>query len=175
MIEPKILLDLIKERRSIRAFLDKPVPEKEIKMILEAGRWAPSASNRQPWNFILIRNKNTLKEIARATGYGWFIGEASFAIAIVGKPRVSSKWYIIDTSLVSMNMMLMAWSLGIGTCWIGSMNKERVKQILGLQKNDYLLTVLPFGYIQGEVPDPTYRHPLNNIVKLILKGYDVVL
>ena len=72
---------------------------------------------------------------------------------------------MIDTSLVSMNMMLMAWSLGIGTCWIGSMNKEKAKLILGLGKNDYLLTVLPFGYINGRIPEPTYRHPLKNIVK----------
>jgi nitroreductase len=165
MIDPEILLDFIKERRSIRAFQDKQIPEKEIEMILEAGRWAPSASNRQPWNFLLIKNRDVLKKLARVTGYGWFIGEASFAVAIVGKPRTSKNYYIIDTSLVSMNMMLMAWSLGIGTCWIGSMNKDKAKQILGLGKNDYLLTVLPFGYIHGSIPEPTYRHPLKNIVK----------
>jgi len=167
MIDPEILLDFIKERRSIRAFQDKQIPEKEIEMILEAGRWAPSASNRQPWNFILIKNRDILKKLARVTGYGWFIGEASFAVAIVGKPRTSHNYYIIDTSLVSMNMMLMAWSLGIGTCWIGSINKEKAKEILGLGRNDYLLTVLPFGYIQGAIPDPTQRNPLNKIVKEI--------
>ncbi|MHA2007898.1 MAG: nitroreductase family protein [Promethearchaeota archaeon] len=167
MIDPKTLLDFIKERRSIRAFQDKLVPEKEIEMILEAGRWAPSASNRQPWKFVVIKNRETLRKIAGVTGYGWFIGEASFAVAIIGKPHISHNWYIIDTSLVSMNMMLMAWSLGIGTCWIGSINRERAKQILGLSANDYLLTVLPFGYIQGNIPDPTYRNPLNQIVKEI--------
>jgi nitroreductase len=167
MIDPEILLDFIKERRSIRAFQEKQIPEKEIEMILEAGRWAPSASNRQPWKFIVIKNREILKKIARVTGYGWFIGEASFAVAIVGKPRTSHNWYIIDTSLVSMNMMLMAWSLGIGTCWIGSMNKEKAKEILDLGRNDYLLTVLPFGYIQGEIPAPTGRYPLNKIVKEI--------
>ncbi len=167
MIDPEILLDFIKERRSIRAFQDKQIPEKEIEMILEAGRWAPSASNRQPWNFILIKNRDILKKLARVTGYGWFIGEASFAVAIIGKPRTSHNYYIIDTSLVSMNMMLMAWSLGIGTCWIGSINKEKAKEILELGRNDYLLTVLPFGYIQGAIPDPTQRNPLNKIVKEI--------
>ncbi|MBY8985903.1 MAG: nitroreductase family protein [Candidatus Lokiarchaeota archaeon] len=167
MIDPKVFLDFIKERRSIRAFQDKQIPEKEIEMILEAGRWAPSASNRQPWEFIVIKNRDILKKIAGATGYGFFIAEASFAIAIVGKPYISQNWYVVDTSLVSMNMMLMAWSLGIGTCWIGSMNKEKAKEILGLGRNDYLLTVLPFGYIQSPVPEPTYRNPLRNIVKEI--------
>ena len=167
MIDPDVLLDFIKERRSIRAFQDKQIPEKEIEMILEAGRWAPSASNRQPWEFIVIKNRDILKKIARVTGYGWFIGEASFAVAIVGKPRISQNWYVVDTSLVSMNMMLMAWSLGIGTCWIGSMNKERAKEILVLGRKDYLLTVLPFGYIQGAIPDPTTRNPLRKIIKEI--------
>jgi nitroreductase len=167
MIDPDSMLKLIKGRRSIRAFQDKQVPEEEIRMILEAGQWAPSASNRQPWKFIVIKNREVLKELARATGYGWFIGEASFAVAIVGKPWISSNWYIIDTSLVSMNMMLMAWSLGIGTCWIGSMNKEKAKKILELDDNDYILTVLPFGYIQGQIPEPTYRNPLHQIIKEI--------
>ncbi|MFW9939852.1 MAG: nitroreductase family protein [Candidatus Thorarchaeota archaeon] len=165
MIEPEKFLKVLKERRSIRSFQDKPIPEKEIKMILEAGRWAPSASNRQPWEFIIIKNKDILKKVARATGYGWFIAEASFAVAIIGKTRISGKWYVIDTSLVSMNMMLMAWTLGIGTCWIGSMNKGKVKEILGINTNDYLLTVLPFGYIQGKIPDPTDRKPLNKVIK----------
>lgn len=167
MVNPDVLLNFIKERRSIRTFQDKQIPDGEIEMILEAGRWAPSASNRQPWKFIVIKNKDILKKIASVTGYGWFIGEASFAVAIVGKPRTSRNWHVIDTSLVSMNMMLMAWSLGIGTCWIGSMNKERAKEILGIRSNDYLLTVLPFGYIHGSIPDPTYRKPLNKIVKEI--------
>ena len=167
MIDPDMLLKFIKERRSIRVFQNKQVSEKEIEMILEAGRWAPSASNRQPWKFILIKNRDILRKLASATGYGWFIGEASFAVAIVGEPWVSSNWYVIDTSLVSMNMMLMAWSLGIGTCWIGSMNKEKAKQILELSTNDYILTVLPFGYIEGQIPEPTYRNPLKQIVKEI--------
>jgi nitroreductase len=64
-----------------------------------------------------------------------------------------------------MNMMLMAWSLGIGTCWIGSMNRERAKKILRLNVDEYLLTVLPFGYIQGDIPNPTERRPLDKIVQ----------
>jgi len=64
-----------------------------------------------------------------------------------------------------MNMMLMAWSLGIGTCWIGAMNREKVKKLLGLGVNDHILTVLPFGYIRGDIPEPKPRKPLNKIVK----------
>lgn len=167
MIEPTVFLKFLKERRSIRSFQDKSIPDKEIEMILEAGRWTPSAAHRQPWEFIVIKNKEILAKISKNAYYGWFIKEVPVAIAIVGKIKTSPNWYIIDTSLVSMNMMLMAWSLGIGTCWIGALNRGKVKTLLGLGGNDYLLTVLPFGYIKGEIPEPKPRKPLNKIVKKI--------
>ncbi len=167
MIDPNTFLKFLKGRRSIRSFQDKPVNEKEIEMILEAGRWAPSASHRQPWEFIVIKNKEILEKISKNAFYGKFIKEAPVAIAIVGKKKISNKWYIVDTSLVSMNMMLMAWSLGIGTCWIGAMNREKVKKLLDLTENEHLLTVLPFGYIKGSIPEPKPRKPYNKIVKKI--------
>ena len=167
MIDPEVFLEFLKGRRSIRSFQDTPISEKEINMILEAGRWAPSASNRQPWEFIVIKNKEILLKLAKCLSYGRFMKEALVAIAIVAKIKTSPKWYLIDTSLVSMNMMLMAWSLGIGTCWIGAMNREKAKEIIGLDAKDHLLTVLPFGYIKGEIPEPTSRKPLNKIVKYV--------
>ena len=164
MNDPNQFLEFLKARRSIRMFQEKPIPEKEIEMILEAGRWAPSASNKQPWEFILLEEKSLLDKISKMATYGRFIRTAQIAIAIVGKMNTSPKWYIIDTSLVSMNMMLMAWSLGIGTCWIGALKREKVKELLGLSKNDYLLTILPFGYIKGNIPKPTLRKSLKQIV-----------
>ncbi len=167
MLDPQILLDFLKGRRSIRSFQDKSIKERELEMILEAGRWTPSASNRQPWEFIVIKNKEILEKLSKTAFYGKFIKEVPVIIAIVGKIKTSSKWYLIDTSLVSMNMMLMAWSLGIGTCWIGAMNREKAKKIIGLGENDHLLTILPLGYIEGEIPEPTSRKPLKKIVKYI--------
>ncbi|MFX1417687.1 MAG: nitroreductase family protein [Promethearchaeota archaeon] len=167
MIEPQVFLEFLKGRRSIRSFQNTSLPEKDIEMILEAGRWTPSASHRQPWEFIVIKNKEIVEKISRNAFYGKFIKEAPVVIAIVGKTKISPKWYVIDTSLVSMNMILMAWSLGIGSCWIGTMNRGKVKVLLGLSENDYLLTVLPFGYIKGSIPDPKPRKPFNKIVRKI--------
>ena len=167
MIEPEKLLEFIKHRRSIRSFEQSEIAEDAIEMILEAGRWTPSASNRQPWEFIVIKDKEILKEIASSAMYGNFVKRAPMAIAIVGKKSISPKWYIIDTSLVSMNMMLMAWSLGIGTCWIGSMDREKAKEILKLNEDDYLLTILPFGYIKGSIPNPSMRKSMAEIKKEI--------
>ncbi|MFX0040752.1 MAG: nitroreductase family protein [Promethearchaeota archaeon] len=167
MMDPEQFLKFLKGRRSIRSFQDKPLSEKELEMILEAARWAPSASNRQPWEFIVIKNKETLVKLAKSISYGKFMKQVPVAIAIVAKVKSSPKWYLIDTSLVSMNMMLMAWSLGIGTCWLGAMNREKAKEIIGIRADDHLLTVLPFGYIQEEIPAPTSRKELSKIVKYI--------
>jgi nitroreductase len=164
MIDPEEFLTFIKSRRSIRSFQEKLIPDKEIEMILESGRWAPSASNRQPWEFLVIKNRDMIEKVAKLSVYGKFIKEASVLIAIIGKTKISPKWYIIDTSLVSINMMLMAWALGIGTCWIGTLDRDKAKEILKLEIDDYLLTVLPFGYIKGEIPTRD-RKPLKKIVK----------
>ncbi|MHA1320186.1 MAG: nitroreductase family protein [Promethearchaeota archaeon] len=165
MVNPEDFLEFIKNRRSIRSFQDKQVPDNEIQMILEAGRWAPSASNKQPWEFYVIRDKEILKEISKNAIYGRHIKRAPFAIAIIGKKTISPNYYIQDTSLASMTMMLMAWSLGIGTCWTGSMNREKAKEILGLGIDDYFLTILPMGYIKGNIPKPTLRTTLDQIKK----------
>jgi nitroreductase len=163
MINPEEFLAFLKERRSIRTYLDKMISDEEVEMILESGRWAPSASNRQPWEFLVIKNKQILKEISKKAFYGKHIENAPLAIAIVGKIKENPKYYIQDTSLTSMNMMLMAWSLGIGTCWTGALKRDIVKEKLGLDENDYLLTVLPLGYIKGDIPKPTLRKSLNQI------------
>lgn len=167
MLNPEELLEFLKSRRSIRNFQEKEIPDIELKMILEAGRWAPSGSNKQPWEFIIIKNKDILKKISVTAIYGKFIKNVSVAIAIVGKISENPNWYIQDTTLASMNMMLMAFALNIGTCWIGSMDREKVKEWLGLGTDDYLLTLLPLGYIKGSIPKPTLRKNLNKITREI--------
>ena len=151
MVNPDDLLNLIKERRSIRQYKDEDIPENEIEMILEAGRWSPSASNRQPWEFIVIRNKEIIKKIAETQNQNFSV-HAPVHIAIIGKKKRSPDWHVIDTSLVTMNMFLMAWTLNIGSCWIGAVDKKKASEILELTDEDSLLTILPFGYIEGNIP-----------------------
>ncbi len=131
-------------RRSVRSFLNKEVSEEALTKILEAGRWAPSASNRQPWQFIIIRNKDLLTKISEHAKYGRFVSQAPVAVAVVTDP--SNNWHAIDGSTAVQNMALAAWEMGIGTCWIGAMERDEVKKILGIPENLHLLTVLPFGY-----------------------------
>jgi len=167
MIKPEAILDFLKGRRSIRNFQDKPVTDEDIEMILEAGRWAPSGSNRQPWEFIVVKNREILKKISKTGYYGLPLRKAPLGIAIVGKKLENPNWYIQDTSLASMNMMLMAWALNIGMCWMGSMDREYAKELLGLGKDDFLLTILAMGYIKGKIPKPTVRKSLEEITRIL--------
>jgi nitroreductase len=165
MIKPDELLKFLKNRRSIRNFQDKIISDDHIEMILEAGRWTPSASNRQPWEFIVIKNQEILKKISKTGIYGAPLRKAPVGIAIVGKKLENANWYIQDTSLASMNMMLMAWALNIGMCWIGSLDRDYAKDLIGLGKDDFLLTILATGYIKGKIPKPTLRKDLDEITK----------
>ncbi len=141
-------------RRSTRSFRKDDIPQASLDRILEAARWSPSAGNRQPWEFILIRKKETLENIAPLARYGEFIPEAPLAIAVVTDP--STKWHMIDGSSAVQNMALAAWEMGIGTCWIGSLEREQAKKILCIPEHLHLLTVLPFGY-PDEVDESTRK------------------
>ena len=153
---------VIFERRSVRHYLPKPVEEEKILKILEACRWAPSARNLQPWELIVIKDKELLKELAKTAPYGRFIAEAPVAIAVITDP--SSKWHIVDGSLLTQNLMLAAWALGLGTCWIGSMDREKAKSILSIPKEKHLLTIIPIGY-PAKVKE-SHRKPLREFVYL---------
>ena len=168
MIDPEKVLNFLKDRRTIRNFEDKEIPDDAIKMILEAGRWSPSASNRQPWEFIVIKNKELLKKLWDTKAvFSPSFQTAPLAIVIVGKINESPNWYETDLVLASMNIMLMAWALKLGTCWIGSMNRKKSKKILNLEENDFILTILPIGYIKDGIPNPPPRKELSQITREI--------
>jgi nitroreductase len=162
-MEPDDVLHLMKDRRSIRAYTADPVPDEAIEMILEAGRWCQSASNKQPWRFIVIKDATLIQTLAKAATYGNFVKDAQVLIAIVANKKVAPKWYIHDTSMASHQMCLMAWALGIGTCWIGAMSRDKAAALLGLSKDELLTTILPLGYPET-IPPPTSRKDLASLV-----------
>jgi nitroreductase len=136
--------ECIRKRRDIRSYIKKDVPDDTIKKIIEAGRLAPSAMNSQPWHFIVIRNKETLKELGQFCLSGRFIVDASFAVVVVTDPE--NKWHEIDGARAVQNMALAGWNEGVGCCWIGAIDREKVKEKLNIPKNLHVLTILPFGY-----------------------------
>jgi nitroreductase len=120
------------------------VSDEVIVKIIEAGRLAPSAMNLQPWHFIVIRDRETIKALGPICTSGRFVVDASFAVVVVTDP--SNKWHEIDGARAVQNMALSAWNEGVGSCWIGAINREKVKEILEIPKNLHVLTILPFGY-----------------------------
>ena len=136
--------ECIRTRRTTRTFLPQDLPENTIHRILEAGRLTPSARNRQPWHLIAIRDKALLQRLAPLCTTGRFIEQASFAVAIVTDP--ANRWHEIDGARAVQNMELAGWNAGVGTCWIGGLERDQIKELLDIPSHLHLLTILPFGY-----------------------------
>ncbi|MBN2154191.1 MAG: nitroreductase family protein [Candidatus Lokiarchaeota archaeon] len=162
-MDPDELLVLMKARRSIRAFKPDPVPEGAITKILEAARWCQSASNKQPWRFIVVEGKEVIKALGKCATYGNFIDQAPVVIAFVADSGVAPKWHVHDSSMCSHQACLMAWALGLGTCWIGSMDRDKAAALLGLGRDEVVATILPIGF-PASVPKPTSRKALDDLV-----------
>jgi nitroreductase len=136
--------DSIRTRRTTRTFSPQSIPEATIRKIVEAGRLAPSARNLQPWHFVVIQDKDMLKQLAPLCTTGRYIEQANCAVAVVTDP--TNSWHEIDGARAVQNMELAGWNEGVGTCWIGSLDRERIKDLLGIPQQLHLLTILPFGY-----------------------------
>ena len=158
----------ISQRSSVRAYQATDVEEDKLKKILEAVRLSPSASNRQEWRFIVVRNKETKKKLAKAALGQSFIGEApvvivacgtdSKAIMTCGQPA-----YTVDVSIACAFMILQAYELGLGTCWIGAFKEEETKKILSIPEHVRVVAMIPLGYPDQPLSQKS-RKSLNQIV-----------
>ena len=152
------ILEVIKTRRSIRKYEPDPVSEEEINKILEAGRWAPSADNSQPWRFIVLRSQEVRKKLADTLTWGRFLAQAPLGIAVTVNPRASNH-PVEDGAAATQNMLLEAHSLGLGACWIGtygSGNEASAKKVLNVPEDERLLSVIAIGH-PAESPQKTRR------------------
>ena len=155
------VLEAIKTRRSIRRFKKEPVAPDLIEKLLEAGRWAPSSANTQPWEFIVITDPEIKKRISRSFNFGPFLNEAPLAIAVV-VDRLRTVLPIQDGTLAAYAIWLAAHSLGLGACWINPNIPGGIKKILGIPLTKKLITILAIGY-PAEAPIKT-RRKLNDLV-----------
>jgi nitroreductase len=139
----------IKTRRSIRKYKHTAVEDQKIMECLEAARWAPSANNSQPWQFILVTDPETRKKLANIHCYGKFMAESPVVIAFLADPKRDPNFYHGDGALAVQNFMLAAHSLGLGTCWMGVINTEfeqPIKNLLGVPEGLIVLCTLSVGY-----------------------------
>ena len=141
------IVDSILSRRSVRKYENKEIPQEVINQILEAGRHAPSAVNKQPIRFVVVKDGEIAKNFSSAL-FNRFIKDAS--MVIVGCANVKSlltgKWAIIDTTIALQNMVIAAWSLGVGSCWIGAFDEGKVKQLLKIPEKWKVVALVTFGY-----------------------------
>jgi nitroreductase len=111
--------EAIRDRRSIRKYKDTEVEDEKVKEILEAGQWAPSASNKQPWHFIVVRDKDMREKLAKAHAYGRFMKESPVVIVVLGEPARHPRYNLADPHNAVQNMLLAAYAQGLSTCWMG--------------------------------------------------------
>jgi len=158
------LVDVILSRRSIRIYEKKEVPEEVLKKILEAGRQAPSAGNSQPWHFIVVTDEE-IKERLSHGRWNSFIKDSAFAIVGCGYvgDLYGLKWSTIDTTIALQNMVIAAWALGIGSCWIGDFEEGEVKKIFDIPGDWKVIALISFGY-PDEQPGSEWKKPLTEIV-----------
>jgi len=129
--------------------------------ILEAGRQAPSASNIQPWHFIVVSDLETKRRLSEESEP--FIEESAVTIVGCTDPSASPKWHVVDVTIALQNMVIAAWVQGVGSCWIGFFNEEAVKRTLGIPNGMKIVALLSFGY-PATPPGPKWKKPLNQIV-----------
>ena len=115
----KDVLDVIRKRRTVRRFTDEEVTDEQVETILEMGMYAPTYMNRQPWHFVVIRDKELQGQLGETLGVRPYIQEASVVIAVYGAPDISSTWDL-DGSAAVENMLIAATALGLGSAWAGS-------------------------------------------------------
>jgi nitroreductase len=141
------VLDCISTRPAVRSFRSDPIPDAVVKKILEAGRQAHSQRNRQPWRFVVVRSRETLKEIGALASTGPYIADAHLAIALVMEGAKNPQ---IDAARVAECLMLAAWGEGVGSCWVGGLDRPKIKELLNIPETADLITVIPFGYPTDE-------------------------
>lgn len=170
------VFEAIKKRRSIRSYdSSKPVTEEQIEKILEAGRLAPSAHNLQDWYFVVVKSPEVKEKMVEAAMGQDFVGEASIVIVVCADLRLADKhstrhgedFYMIqDTAIAATMMILEATELGLGTCWIGAFDEEKIKEVLGLEDYFRPMALFPVGY-PAESPSPKPRRNLEEISRKI--------
>jgi nitroreductase len=157
------VFDVIRTVLAVRQFRDQPVPESIVTQIVEAGQLTASASNKQPWHFIVVQEKATLQQLAGLARTGPYIAGAPLAI-VVGVDK-SNPLAVSDASRAIQDMIVTAWAQGVGSNWVGFLHGlQGVGPLLGIPEEVDVLAILPFGYpVQNIGSGIKKRKPLGEV------------
>jgi nitroreductase len=164
-------LELAQTRRSVRAYKPDAVPEELLQQVLEAGRLAPSACNKQPWRFIVVRNETVRRSLGAAYAREWF-WKAPVVIAVCILPKEAwvrsydgKNYAMVDGALAMDHMTLAAAEVGLGTCWVGAFDPAALREILNLPDGVEVVGMTPLGFPDVETnPRVRSRRPLGETV-----------
>jgi nitroreductase len=152
----KTFIQTIFTRRSIRKYTDELVSEQQIKLLLEAAMAAPSGSNRKPWHFIVVTDRQRLDELAKSHSHGKMLFEAPLCIAVCGDTTISPSYWVQDCSAATENLLLAVTALGLGAVWLGVYPRENrlqpIRKILEVPENIIPLNLIAIGH-PGEEKD----------------------
>ncbi len=151
-------------RRSIRKFKNESITDIVVQNILEAGRRSPTATNSQPWHFVIARDQKA-KEAFSFGGFNKFTGDAAFIVLGLYKQSevIIEKLSLMDVTIALQNMVVAAWVQGVGSCWMGAFDENRLKDTLNLPADSRIVGAIAFG-IPDENPVQPAKKPLNEIV-----------
>jgi len=167
------VFEAIKERRSVRAYTHEEVSEKEVEKLIEAARWAPSAGNIQPWEFVIVTNAEVKRKLAEAALHQTFIEEAPVVIVVCVDVARSSWGYgsrganlycLQDTAAATENILLAAHALGLATCWVGAFHEDEAGKAVNTPRNVRPVAIIPVGH-PAEKPRAPPKRPLREIVR----------
>jgi len=168
------IFDAIQGRRSVRAYKNKPVEKEKITRLLESAILAPSEGNLQPWKFFVVEHDDKRRELVRAAGNQTFISDAPVAIVVCTDSFATAPYgirgktlYCLQTSGAAIqNMLLSAYAMGLGTCWVGAFSEEEVSKSLALPNHLRPVAIIPVGY-PAEDPQMRKRKTLEEVVEYV--------
>ena len=162
--------ELVGKRYSVRAYRPDPVEDEKLEQVLEAGRLAPTAANRQPFQFIVIHTEGRKEELLRVYGREWFV-QAPVIICACGIPaqgwtrRDDGKNYTdVDVAIVMDHLILAAADAGLGTCWIAAFDPQAAREVLGLPDDIVPMAFTPLGYAADQLK-PKKRKQLSELIR----------
>ncbi len=164
--------EAVQKRASVRNFEEREISVELIEKLIEAARWAPSAGNVQPWEFIVVKTPEMKREVSAAAFNQKYLKEASIIIIVCADEKRATESYGIrgktlyclqDTAAAIQNMLLAAYSLGLGSCWVGAFNENAVKKVINAPEEMRPVALIPIGYPTETPPERRRRRPLSEI------------
>ena len=169
--------EVLKKRRSVREFDPKrDIPADAVEKLLEAAILAPTAGDRQPWRFVVIRDPQVKEAVARCALRQGFIATAPVMIVVCGEPeRSGARWghvmadlhTVQDTSAAAMNILLAATDLGLDSCWVSALREQEVRQVLKLPEAFRPLVIIPLGYLVRRPSSRPPRRPISEVTTYV--------